>query len=157
MNKTLASIGLLCMTLAAVVGCEVRPSVVPVSDPVLKRSSAQFAADAAKRHPFKADLPKGEGEVARAIPDYSLDRIDIANLSGRDLGETEIWINRTYVMSLPNLKKGDSKRVNFRMFYDDQGNHFTTKNDIAKGGQIIRQLEMVVDGKLYEVPVRLGL
>jgi hypothetical protein len=154
MNKTLA-LGLLIGGLLA--GCEVKPSVVPTFDTALDRTSAQYAADAVKHFPFKADLPKGQTHPARALVDYSLDFLDFTNLSKQNLTNLEIWINRQYVMSLPLLKSGDIKRLNFRMFYDDQGDHFPLNNNLEKGGVIVRQLEMIEDGKIYEVPVRQGL
>ena len=155
MNKTLA-IGLF-SCLIILTGCEATPSVVPVSDPALSKTSAQYAADAVKHFPFKSDTPAGQVTPARALVDYSLDFIDLVNLSNHDLVNPEIWMNRQYVMVVPLLKAGEIKRLNFRMFYDDRGDHFPLNNNIEKGGVIIRQLEIIVDGKLYQVPVRQGL
>jgi hypothetical protein len=140
-----------------IVGCEATPAVVPQSDPALKKTSAQYAADAVKHFPFKSSLPASDEQPVRAMPDYSLDFIDLTNLSKHDLLGPEVWINRQYEMTLPSLKAGEIKRLNFRMFYDDRGDHFPLNNDVQKGGVIIRQLEVIVDGKIYQVPVRLGL
>lgn len=156
MNKKIAGIGLVGLGLL-LVGCETLPSVVPVSDPALSKTSAQYAAEAVKQFPFKTDLPKATEHPTRALVDYTLDYLDFANLSNHDLKNPVIWINRKYVLSLPLLKAHEVKRLNFRMFYNDNGQFFPLNNNIDKGGVIIRQMEMIVDGKLYEVPVRLGL
>ena len=138
-------------------GCESTPAVVPQSDPALSKTSAQYAADAVKHFPFKSNLPVSDEQPLRAMPDYSLDFVDLINLAGRDLVNPEIWINREYVMSLSVLKSREIKRLNFRMFYDDRGDHFPLNNNLQKGGVIIRQLEMIDQGKIYVVPVRVGL
>lgn len=139
------------------VGCEATPSVVPQSDPALNRTSAQYAADAVKHFPFKGNLPTSDETPARAMPDYSLDFVDLVNLSHRDFTDAEIWLNREYEMTVPLLKAREIKRLNFRMFYDDKGDHFPLNNDVQKGGVIIRQMEIIMDGKIYEVPVRIAL
>ena len=54
------------VTLGPLVGCAGRPSLIPNSDPALRKTSAQFASDAAKRHPFNAALPSGG--TAKAKP-----------------------------------------------------------------------------------------
>jgi hypothetical protein len=154
MNRILAT-GLLLGGLLA--GCETTPAVVPQSDPALSKTSAQYAADAVKHFPFKSNLPQSDEQPVRAMPDYSLDFIDFINLTGRDLVAPEVWINRQYVMTISMLKSREIKRLNFRMFYDDQGNHFPLNNNLQKGGVIIRQLEVIDEGKIYEVPVRVGL
>jgi hypothetical protein len=48
-RNQLVGTALACALLGTVVGCSGRPSLVPNSDPSLRRSSAHFAADAAKR------------------------------------------------------------------------------------------------------------
>jgi hypothetical protein len=140
-----------------VVGCEATPAVVPQSDPALNKTSAQYAADSVKHFPFKGNLPVSDEQPARALPDYSLDFVDMVNLTHRDFNDAEVWLNREYEMTLPTLKAGEIKRLNFRMFYDDKGDHFSLNNNLEKGGMIIHQMEIIMDGKVYEVPVRVGL
>ena len=41
---------------------------------------AQFAADAAVRHPYKAEVPRGGEAVARSQVGYALDRLYVAGL-----------------------------------------------------------------------------
>src|SRR5687768_14560041 len=45
--------------LALLAGCAGRVSMLPNADKNLRKTPAQFAADAATRHPFKAELPSG--------------------------------------------------------------------------------------------------
>ena len=89
--------------------------------------------------------------------EYSFDFMDLTNLSKQDISQPEIWINRQYVLALQSIKADEVKRLNFRMFFDDKGDHFSFKNDVEKGGAIVRQLEIISDGKIYQVPIRLGL
>src|SRR3982751_6123330 len=78
-------------------GCAGRPSLFPNSDKNLQKTSTQFAADAAKRHPFNENLPSGGDAVGRAQVGYSLDVIEIWNASDEDWKDVEIWANRKYV------------------------------------------------------------
>lgn len=154
MNKTFA-MGLVAAAILA--GCEAKPSVFPSSDPALQLTSAQYAAEAVKHFPFKTNLSASSEQPVRALVEYSFDFMDLTNLSKQDIPQAEVWINRQYVLALPAIKSGEVKRLNFRMFFDDKGDHFPFNNNVEKGGVIIRQLEVVSDGKIYEVPIRLGL
>ncbi|HEX8342091.1 MAG TPA: hypothetical protein VF624_14390, partial [Tepidisphaeraceae bacterium] len=60
-------------------GCAGRAELIPNSDPALRKTAAEFAADAAKRHPYKADAPSGGQAKATAEIGYVLDRIDLLN------------------------------------------------------------------------------
>ena len=57
---------LVALLLVGCAGCAGRPSLIPNADKSLRRTSAQFAADAAKRHPYKSDAPRGGEAVGRA-------------------------------------------------------------------------------------------
>lgn len=137
-----------------IVGCAGRPSILPNTDKSLRKTSAQFAADAAKRHPYKADAPRG-GEVAgRAQVGYMLDQLEIANLSDTDWSDVEVWVNKKYVVHVPLIEKG-AQRVKvfpFQMIFDDAGNSFPTDNNTTR----IESVELYKDGKMFDVTTKLA-
>src|SRR4029453_17768074 len=89
-----AAVLLVAATFALLAGCAGRPSLIPNSDKSLRKSSAQLAADAAKRHPYKSDAPRGGEAVARATVGYMLDQVDVVNLSNDDWTDVEVWVNQ---------------------------------------------------------------
>jgi hypothetical protein len=132
-------------------GCEGRPSLIPVSDPDLKRTSAQFAADAAKRT-YPASAPHGGDAEAMADVDYGIrNRIQIENLSSDNWDGVELWVNEKYVVSLPNWPAKGLKKVNFAMLYDRDGQSFPINNKTTH----VDKIEIFKNGKLYNVPKRL--
>lgn len=137
-------------------GCAGRPTLWPNSDPALRKTSAEFAADGAKRHPFKTDAPRAGDAQARVTVDYGLDLIQIANLSDEDWTNVEVWVNKNYVVFIPKLEKNAAKAetINFSMLYDDQGHTFPT-NNVPKENQI-HSVEVLRDGKMYDVKVALS-
>ena len=152
-------IAITALTLAgALIGCEGRPAIIPNKDASLRRTSAQLAADSAKRT-YQAEAPKG-GEVAgRAEVDYTLKAVHLANLSPDDWDNVEVWINQKYVVYIPKLPhdvKGSGYRhLNFQMFYDQNGQHIPiTAFGISKIR--VEKVELAMDGKMYDVPVRLA-
>ena len=152
-----AGLYLVCIVvLLQAVGCSGRPSLLPNSDPKLRKTSAQFAADAAKRHPFKSDLPSGGTANGRAQIGYGLDTIQVVNLSAEDWDNVELWINRKFVVFVPKIEAGGqrAKTLNFQMFYDDRGHFFPVDNRTPN--RMVQQLEMVRGGRVYTIPVRLA-
>jgi hypothetical protein len=137
-------------------GCEGRVSMLPNSDKSLRRPPSEFAADAANRHPFRAELPSGGEAVGRAQVGYQVDQLEISNLSDEDWDDADIWVNREYVVHIPHIAAGDKrvKTINFQMLYDGQGHHFPTDNERAD--HMINQLEMVRGGKIYTIPLKLA-
>jgi hypothetical protein len=137
-------------------GCSGRPSLLPNSDPSLNKTSAQFAADAAKRYPFNTALPSGGVAKGRAQVGYGLDTVEVVNLSDEDWNNVEIWINRNYVVAVPRIEAGGKrvKTLNFQMFYDARGHSFPLDNHVPE--RMVRQLEMVRGGQLYSIPVTLA-
>ncbi len=135
---------------ALLAGCSGRPSLVPNSDKQLRRSSSQFAADAAKRQPYKTDATRGGEAPARAQVGYMLDRIEIVNLSDEDWSDVEVWVNQAYVVYVPTMEKDKLKVLNFQMIYDEQGNYFPTNN------VRVNKVELLHDGKIYDVRVALA-
>src|SRR3954471_6188075 len=141
---------------AFLLGCEGQTSVLPNSDKNMRKTPAQWAADAAKRQPFNADLPSGGEAVGRAQVGYVLNKIEVWNGSDADWENVEIWANRNYVACIPKVEaKGKRvKTIEFEMLYDGDGHHFPDDNDSPKNQ--IHQLEMVKDGKIYSMPVKLA-
>ena len=137
-------------------GCSGRPSLIPNSDPTLRKTSAQFSADAVKRHPFNTGLPSGGVAKGRAQVGYGLDTVQVLNLSDEDWDNVELWINRKFVVAVPKFPaRGQRvKTLNFQMFYDDKGHYFPTDNSTPD--RMIRQLEMVRGGQVYSIPVKLA-
>lgn len=135
---------------AALVGCDGEPALIPNSDVSLRKSSAMFAADAAKRH-YPADAPRGGEAAARADYEPMIKQIDVVNLSDTDWEGVEVWLNGKYVVFLPKMEKEMNKIVNYQMFFDSDGHHFDSDN----GKNPVQKLELVRDGKLYTVPLQL--
>src|SRR5262245_58971313 len=104
------------------VGCAGRASVLPNPDPQLRKSSAQLAADAAKRSPYKVDAPRGGEAVARAQVGYWADRLEVANLSDTDWQHVEVWVYRKYVCHIQNMKSnGPDEVLFFQNVFGDAG------------------------------------
>ena len=137
-------------------GCEGRTSVLPNSDKNMRKTPAQWAADAAKRQPFNPDLPSGGEAVGRAQVGYVLDKVEVWNGSDADWDNVEIWANRQYVCFVPKIEaKGKRvKTIEFQMLYDGNGQHFPTDN--GSPAKQIQKLEMVKDGKIYSIPLKLA-
>lgn len=129
-----------------------RPALMPNPDKNLRKASAQFAADAAVRHPYKAEAPRGGEAIARSQVGYTLDRLDLINLSSDEWQDVEIWVNQKYVVHLPRVEPNTLKIINFQMLYDDKGNYFPTNNKKV----LVNKVEMLKDGKMYDIPVRLA-
>jgi hypothetical protein len=138
-------------------GCAGRAALIPNKDPTLRKTSAQFAADAAKRN-YPAAAPRGGEAAARAEVDYTLKELRVGNLSPEDWINVEIWVNQKYVVflpSFPHANKGEGYRhLNFQLLYDNQGNYFPTS--YVGNSMRIDKVELFRDGKLYDVPVRLA-
>jgi len=107
------------LSMAVLAGCKARPSLVPNSDPMLRKTNAEFAADAKKRHPYPADATKGPEAVARAQVGYDRNKIELANLSNEDWKDVDVWVNGAYVVHLPRVEKGKLKTINFPMLYKE--------------------------------------
>ena len=120
----------------------------------LKTISAQFAADAATRFPYPADAPKGGDAQARAQVGYSLNKLEIANLSNEEWRDVEVWVNGTHVVFVPTMQPPNNgqprlKTLHFQMIFDDKGNYFPLSNKEV----LVTKVEIFREGKLYDVPV----
>jgi len=134
-------------------GCN-QPTLIPNTDPNLRRTSTQFAADAAKRHPYKADAPQGGEALANAQYDLTFSTISLLNYSTEDWTDVEVWVNRKYVCWLPLIEKGKVrvKTINFSMLYDADGNSFSTDG----GKNPVQAVEILRSGKMYAVSTKLA-
>jgi len=137
-----------------IVGCSGRAEVLPNTDKSLRRKPPEFAADAAKRV-YPADAEIAPDAVSRAQVGYTLDVLEVANLSDQDWENVEVWVNQKYVVSIAKIERaidGDStgrvKVFNFRMLYDNAGRHFPTDNSKT----LVEKVEVFHAGKLYNVP-----
>lgn len=141
---------------AALTGCAGRAELWPNSDPLLRKTSTQFAADAAKRFPYKADAPAGGQALANAEVGYFLDRLDVTNLSDVEWTDVEVWVNQAYVVYLPRLEPKTIKSVPFQAIFNEQGQSFPTRSGawIKQQPLMIDTVELFRDGKRYDVPVR---
>jgi hypothetical protein len=133
-------------------GCAGRPSLFPSSDPGLRKTSAEFAADAAKRS-YPATAPRGGDAQAQASVDHGmLNRIDVSNLSDGDWNGAEIWVNEKYVVYVANWPAKRMEQITFQMLYDRDGKSFPVNNKQYR----VQSLEVFHDGKLYNIPRRLA-
>ena len=134
-------------------GCAGRPSLIPNSDPNLRRTSAQFAADAARRHPYKGEAPRGGEALGRAEYNLVLGTVQVLNYSDEDWDNVEIWVNRKYCCFLPKIEKGKQrvKTLNFQMLYDGEGEYFWTNG----GKTPVQEVEVFRNGKMYTIPTYL--
>jgi len=139
------------MLFVALTGCAGRTELMPNSEPALRKTPPQFAADAAKRFPYHADAPRAGDAQARAQIGYGVERIEVVNHSTEDWKDVELWVNRTYVIHLPVMQKGVLKSIPFQAIFNDQGQCYPS--DFRKNH--IETLEVYKDGALYQVATQL--
>ncbi len=144
----------ICVMAGLGLGCAGRPSMFPNHDAELRRTSAQFAADAVKLHPYHADAPRGGEALGRSMIDYTFKTVEVFNYSDEDWDDVQLWINKNYVVGVPKIAKGRERTLQlfFTMFYDDSGNYFVTEG----GKKRVDSLEMYRGGKMYTIPLGLA-
>jgi hypothetical protein len=133
-------------------GCNGRPTLFPNSSPDLQKTSTQFAADAAKRFPYKSSVPRAGEAAARAEADYGLNCINVVNLSNEDWKNVELWVNQKYVVFVANMPHGKQVSIPFAMIFDDAGNYLPAGNLKVR----VTKLEAYMNGKMYDIPVQLA-
>jgi hypothetical protein len=133
-------------------GCSQRAWWTPPEDPALRKKTHEFKADAAKRHPYKADAPRGGEADGRAEVGYTLNQISLVNFSNQEWTDVEIWVNKAYVVHVPKIEPGKLKRINFQMLFNNQGKNFPLDNRKT----LVETVEVFHGGKMYVVPVKLG-
>ncbi len=152
LNWSLFTACLFALVLAMAAGCSGRPSLIPNKDKMLRKSSAAFSSDAAKRYPYKADAPRAGEAVARAQVGYTMNQLEIVNLSDETWTDVEVWVNGKYVVFVPQMKPNDLKVLHFQMLYDDQGNYFPINNKVVR----VNRVEVYRDGQMWDVSVGLA-
>ena len=123
-----------------------RPTIIPNADPALRKTSAEFAADAAKRA-YPMDAPHASDVVARAQYNLMEKQFEVANLSHSDWQNVEVWLNQKYVVEVPQFNHNSGKTLDFGLFYDSDGHHF----DTDFGNNPVRSLQIYQGGKIYDV------
>jgi hypothetical protein len=142
-----------CLVLALAVcgmicGCAGRSELLPNKNPALRKTAAEFAADAAKRFPYKAAAARGGTAKGRAQVGYTLNRLEVVNLSDEVWNDVEIWINSEYVVSLPTMKPNELQSMPFQAIYNDRGQSFPTNNSKV----LVNKVEVFMGGKMWDVP-----
>ncbi|MDP9173400.1 MAG: hypothetical protein M3O30_05985 [Planctomycetota bacterium] len=146
----LISATLFCLALGSGCVSDGQPALFPNPDPNLRKTSAELAADAAKRA-YESDAARGGQAAARAQYELMDHRFDLVNLSDMDWANVEVWINQKFVVFVPEMQKGVDKRLDFEMFFDKDGHHFATDG----GKNPVQNLEIYRDGKIFTVPATL--
>jgi hypothetical protein len=123
------------------------------SDPALQKKPAEYAADAANRHPMKTDLPSAGKADGVADIDYHIQMLQLANLSKQDWTNMEIWLNDKYVTFVPKVEAGKLRTLYFHMFYDGRGNKMARA---VHGDPRINSVKMLRDDRWFDVPITLA-
>lgn len=146
---------LLLVTGAMLVGCAGRTEMIPNDNPALRKTPAEFAADAAKRHPYKSDAERGGQAKAHAEVEYVWDRIRIVNTGDAEWTDIEVWVNGQYVVFLPRLSPKKLESAPFQALFNDKGQSFPTSNGkwLNREPIVVKKVEIFRDGKLYDVPL----
>ena len=144
----------LAFAIFACLGCEGRTEIFPNSEVALRKSPPEFAADAARRFPYKADAPRGGEAVGRAQVGYSVNKLEITNTGDADWDDVEVWVNKSYVVYLPKIKAraGKVTAIPFRDFYNQDGRYFPEDNKKT----LINTVEVYTGGKMYDVKLQLA-
>ena len=144
------------LTLIPLAACAGRAEIYPNDDPLLRKTSAVFAADAAKRFPFKKDAAPGGQAQARCEVGYFLDRVDVVNYSDSEWTDVELWLNQSYVVFLPRMEPKVVKSLPFQAIFNDQGESYPTHNGgfFNRSPVMVTKVQLYRDGHLYDVPVK---
>jgi hypothetical protein len=137
-----------------VAGCAGRAEIFQNSETALRHTAAEFAADSAKRFPYKADAPRGGDSQVRAQVGYWVNKLEVENLGETDWDDVEIWVNKSYVVWLPKLKAHPGKitAIPFQAIFNQDGHSFPTDNKKT----LINTVEIYTGGKMYDVKVQLA-
>ncbi len=138
--------------LVILAGCNGKPTMIPNADPQLRKSIAVLAADAAKRFPYPADAERGGRAMGRAQVGYSMNVLEVANLSKEDWKDVTVWVNQSYVIHLDGIPAGKLLKISFKMIFNDSGQYFPLDNSKT----LMKQIELYQDGKLYDIPLQLA-
>ena len=142
---------LITLLLLSVGGCADQTSLLPNSDPSLRKTKTEFARDAVQRHPYHADAPHAGKIQGAASVDYGSDTLQIANLTNEDWNNVEVWVNEQWVVFVPRVpgKAEVARTLDFTMFYDRLGRPFPEDNSSPES--VVHKVEIYRDGRLYEL------
>ena len=136
-------------------GCTSRPSFVRSAnaDPALRKSNAEFAADAAHRE-YEGTANHDGAANGGAVIDYGFHYLSLVNSSNQDWTNVEVWVNKQYVIMIPKIaaNAAQAENVSFDMLYDSHGASFPT--DSAKTP--ITSVEIYSDGKMFSLMTQLA-
>ncbi len=136
------------------IGCQKRATVFPNSDPALNRTSQAFADDAKSRQPFKTELATGTKADGVARLDYTLEVIQLTNLSPETWENIEVWVNGKYVVYVPKIEAGRLRTLSFKMFYDGAGNTIPpSKNSSPR----VQTVQILHNGTITTVPMKIAI
>lgn len=140
------------LSLSLVAGCiEGRSALSPNRDTSLRKPTKAFIADAKGRQ-YPSTAPVAGKAPMRAEVDYSLKLINMVNLGDSEWDNAEMWVNGKYVCYLQHIEPRIEKTVNFQILIDNEGVCFPTKLQVEQ----VKKVELLHDGKLYEVPLFLA-
>ena len=88
---------------------------------------------------------------ARRQAAYQINRMDVVNYSQADWEDVGVWVNHKYVCHVPKMQRGQLKEIHFPMLFDEKGNSFPMNSN--KGQMLVRSVEILRDGKMYQVTV----
>ncbi|HEX8911429.1 MAG TPA: hypothetical protein VF796_03645 [Humisphaera sp.] len=147
----LAIFAIALVLLIVATGCQDQTSLIPNSDPALRKTKTEFAKDALQRHPYHADAPKAGKAAGAATVNYEMDRLQVANLSEADWTNVELWVNGKYVVFLPKVpgKAETAKTIDFSMLYDELGRPFPAETGSPE--RQVKKVEVYRDGRMYEL------
>src|SRR5687767_13329708 len=98
-----------CLIVAGLVGCTDKPSLFPNSDPKLRKTKAEFAAEAKKLTPYAG--PATEEVTGAAEVDVEYDKIRLTNLSTEEWRNIDVWVNGAYVVHVPKIESKQGVRT----------------------------------------------
>src|SRR5262249_19656533 len=124
--------------------------LLPNSDKALDKASTEFAADAARRFPYKIDAPRAGEAEARAQVGYMSDVIEIENLSNEDWENVEMWVNQQYVIFLPKRENHKLNKMTSQM------TNTGAENYLPIHSYHVDKIELYRDGKMYDVKLQLA-
>ena len=151
MNRKCLAVLSFCLLVSGLVGCTDKPSLFPNSDPNLRKSKDEFAADAKKRFPYPGAAT--QEVVGAAEVDVELNKIRLTNLSDEEWKNIDVWVNKAYVVHVPKVEaKQGVRTLEFEMFYDAKGGSLPTNNDKYP----INDVEILKSGTMYKVRVKLA-
>lgn len=127
-----------------VVGCASSDSPLIRREPQLEKPATELAADAAKRS-YPAAIPVGGDVKLRAQVDYTLNYLQIYNLSKSDWADVEVWVNRQWVVHLQSLPGKKFTHISFGKLFDRNGKRYSEDHGY------IKQLQLVHQGKIYNI------